>query len=112
MDLERDNRALENALNPAAPSGEQRVIDFQPMNGIQMLRLEFGEEFDALSAASLRKFEYDASRAAEFMRQKNLPTQFTIAKIRLGDLEIQVENQALAQLCVTVRPHLNLHQGV
>ena len=73
------------------------------MNGIQMLRSEFGAEYDHLSSAALRKLDYDSARAALFMREKDLPTQFLVAKLRLQDLEIDVNDNALAQLCVTVR---------
>ena len=46
--------------------------------------------------------DYDSSRAAQFMRSKDLPTQFLVAKLRLQDLDINVNDSALAQLCVTV----------
>ena len=87
--------------SPAA-SVEVRSVNFQPMNGIQMLRAEFGAEYDVLSAAALRKLEYDATRAAEFIRANDLCTQFLVAKLRLNDLDIDVNENSLAQLCVTV----------
>lgn len=116
VDLDRDNRALDSALDPArpdtnsrelspapsAPADEvSRSVNFQPMNGIQMLRAEFGAEYDVLSAAALRKLEYDATRAAEFIRANDLCTQFLVAKLRLNDLDIDVNENSLAQLCVT-----------
>ena len=59
VDLDRDSRAMQTALEPVQPAPEptavsetvavDRSIDFKPTNGIQTLREEFGAEYDVLS---------------------------------------------------------------
>lgn len=119
VDLDRDTRAMQIALEtkpaesgPApveAPVQADRSIDFRPTNGIQTLREEFGAEYDVLSAAALRKMDYDASRAAKLIREKDLRTSYLVAKLRLEDLDCEVSEVTLAQLCVT---YDNIHQVV
>ena len=127
MQIALETKPAESGPAPVeAPVQADRSIDFRPTNGIQTLREEFGAEYDVLSgfgldtvslkykifgisifefncsAAALRKMDYDASRAAKLIREKDLRTSYLVAKLRLEDLDCEVSEVTLAQLCVTV----------
>ena len=92
IDLNQDQAILEN-LNLDEPiQTEHRSIDFTPVNGLQQLKREFGDEYEQLYGVCLRKFEYDAGRAAEYIRKNQLTSKLLAAKMQLNDYDIVPED--------------------
>ena len=95
LDLAADRDILEAVpnLDTASEQVPSTVeIDFTPVNGLQQLKKEFGDEFEQLYSICLRKFEFDATRSAEFIRQNYLTSKFLAAKMQLQDYNIEPEN--------------------
>ena len=92
IDLNQDQAILEN-LNLEQPiQTEHRSIDFTPVNGLQQLKREFGDEYEQLYGVCLRKFDYDAGRAAEYIRKNQLTSKLLAAKMQLNDYDIVPED--------------------
>lgn len=105
LDLAADRDILEAVpnLDTASEQVPSTVeIDFTPVNGLQQLKKEFGDDFEQLYSICLRKFEFDATRSAEFIRQNYLTSKFLAAKMQLQDYNIEPENHSLAEMVVHV----------
>lgn len=92
IDLNQDQAILENLnLDEAIQTETNRSIDFTPVNGLQQLKREFGDEYEQLYGVCLRKFDYDAGRAAEYIRKNQLTSKLLAAKMQLSDYDITPE---------------------
>ena len=55
------------------------------------MKREFGDEYEQLYGVCLRKFDYDAGRAAEYIRKNQLTSKLLAAKMQLSDYDITPE---------------------
>ena len=92
IDLNQDQAILENLnLDEPIQTETNRSIDFTPVNGLQQLKREFGDDYEQLYGVCLRKFDYDAGRAAEYIRKNQLTSKLLAAKMQLSDYDITPE---------------------
>jgi hypothetical protein len=104
IDLNQDQAILENLINLDEPiqTETNRSIDFTPVNGLQQLKREFGDEYEQLYGVCLRKFDYDAVRAAEYIRKNQLTSKLLAAKMQLNDYDITPEEYSLSEMVVHI----------
>jgi hypothetical protein len=67
------------------------------------LKKEFGTEFESLYSVCLRKFEFDAIKAAEYLRANHITSKFVAAKMQLQDYNIEPDDHSLSEMVVHVK---------
>ena len=69
----------------------EKASPFERKFARKQLKREFGDDYEQLYGVCLRKFDYDAGRAAEYIRKNQLTSKLLAAKMQLSDYDITPE---------------------